>query len=79
MARYQQLMVHDDIGWHLMSPTNAREALRVAWMLWRYPDRVACLVGLKQEFVLASLIPEPSPAAPVGGPKRSDQMDEGTV
>lgn len=53
MAKYRQLIVQDGTGWTLMSPTNAWEALRIAWMLWRYPDRVAALVGVKQEYFLA--------------------------
>lgn len=52
MAKYRQLILQDDTGWHLMSPSNPWEALRIAWMLWRYPDRVAALVGVKQEYML---------------------------
>ena len=54
MAKYRQLIVQDGTGWYLMNPRNAWEALRIAWMLWRHPDRVAALVGVKQEFMLAS-------------------------
>ena len=35
-----------------MSPSNPWEALRIAWMLWRYPDRVAALVGVSREYTL---------------------------
>lgn len=53
MATYRRLLiVEGKEGWHLMSPSNPWEALRIAWMLWRYPDKVAALVGLK-EFRLA--------------------------
>ena len=52
MAKYRQLIVQDGTDWHLMSPSNPWEALRIAWMLWRYPDRVDALVDLKQEFML---------------------------
>ena len=53
MAKYRQLIIEDQTGWHLMSPSNPWEALRIAWMLWRYPDRVAALVGVSQEYMLA--------------------------
>ena len=53
MERYRQLIVQDGNGWHLMSPSNPWEALRIAWMLWRHPDRVAALAGVKQEYFLA--------------------------
>ena len=49
MAKYRQLMT-DDGYWHLMSPSNPIEALRIAWMLWRYPNRVAALVGVSEEY-----------------------------
>lgn len=52
MAKYRQLIVRDGTGWHLMSPSNPWEALRIAWLLWRHPDRVAALVGVKQEYTL---------------------------
>lgn len=52
MARYRQLVVQGENGWYLMSPRTLWEALRIAWMLWRHPDRVAALVGVKQEFML---------------------------
>jgi hypothetical protein len=53
MAKYRQLTVQDGTCWSLMIPTNAWEALRIAWMLWRHPDRVAVLVGVKKEYFLA--------------------------
>jgi hypothetical protein len=59
MAKYRQLIVEGDTGWHLMSPTNAWEALRLAWLLWRHPDRVAALVGVKQEYTLEHWRPRP--------------------
>ena len=49
MAKYRQLIVEGDTGWCLMSPSNPWEAIRLAWMLWRHPDRVAALVGVKKE------------------------------
>lgn len=52
MATFRKLMVQDDTGWHLMSPSNPWEALRLAWMLWRYPDRVAALVGVKEAYMV---------------------------
>jgi hypothetical protein len=52
MAKYRLLMIQDGTGWHLMSPSNPWEALRIAWMLWRQPDRVAALVGVKEEYTL---------------------------
>ena len=52
MAKYRQLILQDGTGWHLMSPSNPWEALRIAWMLWRYPDRVAALVGVSREYTL---------------------------
>lgn len=50
MAKYRQLIIQDAAGWHLMSPSNPWEAVRIAWMLWRYPDRVAALVGVSKEY-----------------------------
>lgn len=74
MAKYRHLMVQDEIGWHLMSPSNPWEALRIAWLLWRYPDRVAALVGVLNEYTLANWTPEqngfipPAPMPPVPRP-----------
>lgn len=62
MAKYRQLIVQDGTGWSLMSPSSPWEALRIAWMLWRYPDRVAALVGVKQEYFLAHTTPTPCSA-----------------
>ena len=42
-----------------MSPSNPWEAIRIAWMLWRHPDRVAALVGVEKEF---SLLWTPTPS-----------------
>ena len=60
MATYRQLIAHDGTGWHLMSPSNVWEALRIAWLLWRHPDRVAALVGVSQEYTLANWKPHPA-------------------
>lgn len=65
MAHYRQLIVQGDTGWHLMNPTSFWEALRLAWLLWKRPERVAALVGVKQEFVLDRLTPiGEKPSAP---------------
>jgi hypothetical protein len=58
VARYRKLMVQGETGWYLMSPRNPWEALKLAWYLWRYPDRVGALVGVSQEFMLAKCKPE---------------------
>ena len=63
MARYRQLMIEGETGWHLMSPRNPWEALRIAWMLWRHPDKVAALVGVNQEYFLAHCKPIGAPIA----------------
>ena len=52
VARYRQLMVQGETGWHLVNPRNPWEALKLAWYLWRYPDRIGALVGVSQEFML---------------------------
>ena len=73
MAKYKQLILQDGTGWHLMSPSNPWEALRTAWMLWRYPGRVAALVGVEQEYMLQYFVPEPGttpPMPPVKPPPR---------
>lgn len=49
MAHYRLLGQQDRIGWYLMSAQGPIEALRIAWMLWRYPDRVAVLIGANDE------------------------------
>jgi hypothetical protein len=66
MAKYRQLMVQGETGWHLMSPTNAWEALRIAWMIWRYPDRVAALVGVSQEYMLENQVAAQRPSSFAG-------------
>ena len=58
MARYRQLMVQGETGWYLMNPRNPLEAMKLAWYLWRYPDRVGVLVGVSQEFMLEKCKPE---------------------
>ena len=79
MAKYRQLIVQDGNGWHLMSPSNPWEALRLAWMLWRYPDRVAALVGVKQEYMLNHFLPEPCttpPMPPVKPPRVAEAQTD---
>ena len=63
MAKYRQLIIQGEDGWHLMSPSNPWEAMRIAWMLWRYPNKVAALVGVKQEYMLSQLKPIGAPIA----------------
>lgn len=58
MALYRQLMVEGKTGWCLMNPSNPWAALKLAWLLWRHPDRVAALVGVEQEFLLGKRRPE---------------------
>lgn len=55
MALYRQLMIANDDGteWRLLNPEGPLEALRLAWLLWRYPDRVAILAGATKEYWLA--------------------------
>lgn len=45
MAHYRKFGRQEGTEWLLMTPQNPWEALRMAWMLWRYPDRVAILAG----------------------------------
>jgi hypothetical protein len=52
MARYRELLIQGEKGWYLMNPRNPWEALKVAWYLWRYPDKVGALVCVSQEFVI---------------------------
>jgi hypothetical protein len=66
MARYRQLIVQGETGWYLMNPRNPWEALQIAWVLWRHPNKVAALVGIDQEFVLTKCKPE-SPNAVLSG------------
>lgn len=71
MARYRQLMVQGETGWYLINPRNPWEALKLAWYLWRYPDRIGALVGVSQEFMLAKCKPE-SPNLELTGLRRED-------
>ncbi len=61
MATYRQLVVQDGKGWHLMSPTSPWEALRIAWMLWRHPTKVAVLIGVKDGYEIEHWMPLPAP------------------
>ncbi len=45
MAHYRKFGRQEGTEWLLMTPQSLWEALRMAWMLWRHPDRVAILVG----------------------------------
>ena len=63
MGKYRQLIIEGADGWHLMSPSNPWEALRIAWMLWRHPNKVAALVGVTQEYTLTKLKPLGAPIA----------------
>lgn len=58
MAQYRPVMVEGKDGWYLVNPRNPWEALKLAWYLWRYPDRVGALVGVSNEFVVGR-IPNP--------------------
>lgn len=50
MARYRTLSIQPPIRWCLLSPSTPWEAVKLAWYLWRHPDRVACLVGVPQKW-----------------------------
>ncbi len=63
MARYRRFVSQGGTVWCLMSPRNPWEALRIAWMMWRYPDQIAALVGVPDDFVNTRLTPEPAPEA----------------
>ena len=56
MAKFRRIMTSDDGGtdWFLSSPTSFFEACRLAWLLWRHPDRVAALVGVEKEYRIAN-------------------------
>jgi len=58
MARYRKLIVQGKSGWYLMNPCNPWEALRIAWNLWRHPDRAGVLVSVGQEFIREKCTPE---------------------
>lgn len=58
MARYRPLMIEKETGWYLVNPESFFEAIRLGWMLWRRPDRVSVLSGIKREHVLDLLGPE---------------------
>jgi hypothetical protein len=64
MATFRHLLMHGRDGWYLMSPRGPIEALRIAWMLWRHPHKIAALVGVDQEFVLLTRRPGPSADPP---------------
>lgn len=57
MATYRPIIVEGKDGWYLMRPTSPWEALRVAWLLWRHPSRIACLVGVQPMWIAANCRP----------------------
>lgn len=52
MATYKQLMLQGKTGWYLMNPRNPWETLKLAWLLWRHPDRVGALVSVDQDYTV---------------------------
>ncbi len=51
MAKFTPpIIIQDSTGWHLMSPSNPWEALKIAWMMWRHPTRVAALIGVGLDY-----------------------------
>lgn len=54
MAQYRQLMIEGKDGFYLMNPSNFFEACRIAWMLWRHPEKISALVGVDKEWMIAN-------------------------
>lgn len=61
MAHYRELTVQGETGWYLMSPSNIWEALHIAWMIWRHPNKASVLIGLNKEFMMTKCKPEHKP------------------
>lgn len=57
MASYRQLIIEGDDGFYLTNPSNFFEACKLAWYLWRYPEKVSALISVKDEFVIDKLKP----------------------
>lgn len=54
MALYKTLSVNPPVRWMLMSPATPWEAVKIAFYLWRYPDRCAVLVGIDEKWLKAN-------------------------
>lgn len=53
MSTFCKLLRSDKDGrWYLVNPKNLFEALRVGWLLWRQPDRIAALIAPNQRFTV---------------------------
>lgn len=57
MARYISKNINGQDGWYLLSPEGVWEALKLAWMMLRYPDRCAILARLEEKWTYANLRP----------------------
>lgn len=51
MAEYRKLMLEGKDGFYLCNPSNLWEAIKLAWYMWRQPDKVAALIGLKEYWI----------------------------
>jgi hypothetical protein len=52
MAKYRQLMIDGKDGFYLCNPANIFEAIHLAYLLWRYPEKVCALIHPAKEYVI---------------------------
>jgi hypothetical protein len=57
MASYTKLETHNATDWVLIRPQGIFEALRLAWMIWRHPDKAAVLTGIPPGWLDAHTLP----------------------
>lgn len=58
MARYISKTINGQENWFLLSPENLWEALKLAWMMLRHPERCAILCKLDDKWTYENLRPE---------------------
>lgn len=63
MALYKTLSINPPVRWMLMTPVTPWEALKMAWYLWRYPDRCAALVGIDEQWLKTNASEAPAQAS----------------
>lgn len=59
MANYKKLKTEDGLVYSLMSPQSLLESLRMAWLMYRHPDRLAALAITPQTWFEENTTPTP--------------------
>lgn len=52
MANYRTVFTDEETEWCLVSPKNLFEVIKLAWYIWKYPDKSAVFMGIDKSYRL---------------------------